>query len=76
MTDTPTLTVRDHSEPCEHPLDPEAMYDGAYFDNEGGFWRCGNIGCPGGRERTFIGPFNEVTPGDESKPLLWVEVTE
>ena len=44
------LTVRDHSQPCEHPLDPEGMYDGAFVCEVGGveWWDCGQ--CPGGKE--------------------------
>jgi len=47
------LRLRDHSQPCEHPLDPEGMYDGAFVCEVNGeaWWACGS--CPGGREITL-----------------------
>ena len=47
MTDTPTLTVRDHSQPCEHGDESWAVL------GRNGLWVCNWSGCPGGRERTF-----------------------
>jgi len=41
--------LRDPSQPCEHPLDPEAMYDGAFLVKlDGQWWDCGQ--CPGGKK--------------------------
>jgi len=50
MTDAPTITLRDHSQPCEH----EGTSDCYAW---AGVWFCSAQGqgwaCPGGRERTF-----------------------
>lgn len=52
------ITLRDHSEPCEHPegWSPLAwLPTGAYLVEEQGldFWMCGRLDCPGGREVTL-----------------------
>ena len=61
MSDTTTL--RDHTQPCEHPQlsqqrEVGTTYEytehfGAYLDEEAGGWVCGDDWCLGGRERTF-----------------------
>ena len=72
MTDT--ISLRDHTQPCEHPPDshrhPMEAWppkSGAYQAN-GGWYGC--MECPGGKERTYrVIPWTGHTLLD-----LWKEV--
>ena len=80
-----TITLRDHSKPCEHeeaivvrnlypPLvgEPEINFDS--------MWRCENRWCPGGRERAFRQAdaleLYEDGSLDEIPMVVWVEADD
>ena len=81
MTDI--LTVRDHSQPCEHQ---EMGEDGwgnpvgaIQYDTDGkwpAFWECSWDECPGGREIKLLRWLNLKGGYDIKTSRLWVEVTE
>lgn len=61
-----TMTVRDHSQPCEH----DESAEGRYY-SELGFWCCWS--CPGGKEITLR--YETVTiDGMNVKDVWMVEV--
>jgi len=65
MTDTPTITLRDHSQPCEH--------EGSWATDLIDYWTCAK--CPGGRERTFREELAVIEAGANVVNVL-VEVSD
>ena len=71
------LTVRDHSQPCEHPPNTrDSLGRGLYSVT--GLWWCEFPECPGGREIKLRRPdwFGDRPGGNATEPLsVWVETT-